>query len=135
MWDAKWIVAACVQWASAKEPPHSDGECRGSGRMVGGLGFPLVRGRDCVVGFRSASSSGLNSMVPCVDKQGRMTPNVVVTATAEMLPFGVLRGQWLIPVGPQNAEADNKAAEPVLPEPTTLVNHIISSAPASLIRP
>jgi len=73
-------------------------------------------------------------MAANVDKLGRMRPEVVVTISAEMLPFGVLRERRVIPVGPQSAEADRKPPEPILPEPTTLVDHIITSAPVRLVR-
>jgi len=61
-----------------------------------------------------------------------MIPGVSVTLRAEILPFGVWRQNVVLPLGGPAAES---VADPVFPEPTTLANHIITSAPAKLIKP
>jgi hypothetical protein len=77
---------------------------------------------------------GVRLVAGSADEVSRMTPDVVVTVNAELLPFGVLRERRAIPVGSQNPEAEKKPNDPILPEPTTLLNHIITSTPAHLVR-
>jgi hypothetical protein len=67
-----------------------------------------------------------------VDKLDQMTSNVTVVIKAQILPFGVWREDRVVHlVSPPVGQA---AVEPMFPEPTTLVNHIITSAPARLVR-
>lgn len=66
------------------------------------------------------------------DKPLEMKPPVTVTIKADLLPFGVWRREGVLQVGCPTL--DRPAAEPVVVEPSTSVNRIITSTPARLLR-
>ncbi len=71
-------------------------------------------------------------MLRPTDKPLEMDTSVTVTIKAELLPFGVWRREGVLQVG--CPAQDRPVAEPVVVEPSTSVNRLITSAPARLLR-